>query len=275
MKETIEEIVSELKSRLSSPLFGSYLISWCVINWYVPISLIFYKQNELKLDGYHSYGDMLQRYPDRFHNVLPWFIAIGYTWLYPYIKAEITKHQTEVDTDSQNDITEILGKLKANQDKVVDLERKLEAQRIELIKHTDMLSEAYNKNNDLDNRNQNLTSLRLNDEKQLAVLVAEKESNKRLNQIDVFNGYYKTQTMESEFVEKSEIWEIIDGMIKVDGENKYSLIIHVGFDSMVMIVLQNLSNNLITAYHGRFSENSGFNGAPITGGAINLQKLHR
>ena len=81
------DIHQELKDRLASPLFFSFLISWCIINWKIIIGLIFYKNSELKMDGYISYIDFITQNLKASHTLFyPLFAAILYTFIYPIVR---------------------------------------------------------------------------------------------------------------------------------------------------------------------------------------------
>lgn len=97
--EKVSDFFSELKERLSNPLVLSFLISWCIWNYKIVIGVIFYKLPELKLDGYHSYLDLIQR-ESSLQRFL-WFpltFAICYTIFFPLIKIGIQAIGAAADT---------------------------------------------------------------------------------------------------------------------------------------------------------------------------------
>jgi hypothetical protein len=97
--EKISDFFSELKERLSNPLVLSFLISWCVWNYKIVIGIAFYKLSELKLDGYHSYLDLIRRESNLQHFFwFPLTFAICYTIFFPLIKIGIMAIGAAADT---------------------------------------------------------------------------------------------------------------------------------------------------------------------------------
>lgn len=85
--EKISELFKEFKDRLSSLLFMSFIIAWCFINREVVISLTMYKTEELRLDGYVSYVETIQKKTSTWKSIWkPLLCAVGYTFLYPFIR---------------------------------------------------------------------------------------------------------------------------------------------------------------------------------------------
>jgi hypothetical protein len=87
MIDKITDFFKDLGERLSNPLLSSYLIAWAVWNWRIIVGLIFYKQPELKLDGYDSYIDLIVC-NSSFKTSLLWplGIALAYTFIFPAIR---------------------------------------------------------------------------------------------------------------------------------------------------------------------------------------------
>src|ERR1700748_661850 len=76
--DKITDFFKEFKSRLTNPLFASFILSWLIINWRVPVGIFGYKLDELKVDGYKSYADLISK------NASTW----NYLW-YPLISAAL------------------------------------------------------------------------------------------------------------------------------------------------------------------------------------------
>ncbi len=60
LNDNISDFFKDLKDRVSSPFFSSFIISWLLFNWKVPIALIFYNAEDLKADGYNSFIQLLK-----------------------------------------------------------------------------------------------------------------------------------------------------------------------------------------------------------------------
>jgi hypothetical protein len=85
--EKITNVFNEIKERLSNPLFFSFILAWLIINWNIPLSLLFYKIDELKLDGYNSYKDLIRKnYSVENYLGKPALAAIIYTFGYPFLR---------------------------------------------------------------------------------------------------------------------------------------------------------------------------------------------
>lgn len=95
--ETISDFLKDLKDRLSNPFISSFVISWLLTNWRITLSLIFYNQDELILDDYTSFTDLILR-NSGWINML--FIPLGFSLLYtfgfPYLKAYIKLKHAEI-----------------------------------------------------------------------------------------------------------------------------------------------------------------------------------
>lgn len=101
--EKISDFLKELKDRLSSPLIGSFLIAWLIINWKVPIGLIFYKTEQLNKDGYSSFIDLINKNIGALNCFwIPLVIALAYTFVFPFIKSWISSFQTWINTWTDN-----------------------------------------------------------------------------------------------------------------------------------------------------------------------------
>lgn len=106
MEETVKEVkefFQEFKHRISSPLFGSFIISWLLINWEIPITLLFYKQEYVYRDFKASYVDAIREYYSIWRCILfPFLTSLFYTFVYPYIRNQIKIFQAartlEVDS---------------------------------------------------------------------------------------------------------------------------------------------------------------------------------
>jgi len=130
----IKEVWTEFKDRITSPYFGSFIISWTAINWRIPIVLFFYKTDDLK-DGNTTYIDFIQRH-SYWVNILFWpaIIALLYTFAYPWFKRFINVYIAEqtVKTD--------LKLLKVNDTTSVSMDKFLETKANLKKKETDLQS---------------------------------------------------------------------------------------------------------------------------------------
>lgn len=90
MEEKIKDIFSNLKDRLSNPLIFSFLCSWLVLNWKIPVALLWYDKSQFSGCGCHTIFDFID-WQWKSHGTfwIPFFIAIGYTLAIPFVKNSI------------------------------------------------------------------------------------------------------------------------------------------------------------------------------------------
>ena len=100
---TVSEWFKGLRSRFSNPIFFNFLIAWFIINWRIPLGILKYDLQDLKVDGYNSYFELIQRnssYLEMFY--YPLLISIGYTLINPFVKILLTALNTWVNTWGNN-----------------------------------------------------------------------------------------------------------------------------------------------------------------------------
>lgn len=74
-----------IRERLSSPFIFSFMIAWLLLNWEIPIAILFMNQNELLGGNYLSFiSDQLQNEKKSLYQPLKY--ALGYTIIYPFLK---------------------------------------------------------------------------------------------------------------------------------------------------------------------------------------------
>ena len=97
--ERITDFFKDVRDRLSNPLFSSFIISWLIINWKIPIALLFYSNQSLKIDGYDSYMNLIISNSSAWKYFgYPLMLAVGYTFLFPFIRNAILAFQTWIRT---------------------------------------------------------------------------------------------------------------------------------------------------------------------------------
>lgn len=99
----IKELYNDLKSRVSNPLISSFIISWLIINWRIPVGFVFYKQTELINDGYKSYFELVSNNYSFLNYILyPFIFSIVYTFGFPVIRTLISAFNTKIQKWSEN-----------------------------------------------------------------------------------------------------------------------------------------------------------------------------
>jgi hypothetical protein len=148
--ETIKDFLKEFKDRLTSPLFGSFIFAWIIINWRVPIALLFYKQNEMLLDRHRSFIGMIEDYyhVGKFF-LFPLIVALFYTFGYPWVRNWIKEYLAQLNRDSDAKI------LKISKDGWVSVSKHMELQ----TKYEDNIKKVTDFFEQQDSYSQNLLNL--------------------------------------------------------------------------------------------------------------------
>ncbi|GGG99909.1 hypothetical protein [Pedobacter zeae] len=103
--EQFKDFFADLKERVSSPLISSFVISWLLINWPITVGLLLYKQQDLKADGFRSYYELIKGYSNWTYTALiPFLLALIYTFAFPYLKAWIKLLNAKIDNRNETNI---------------------------------------------------------------------------------------------------------------------------------------------------------------------------
>lgn len=85
--ENLSNLLKDLRDRISNPFLISFIIAWCTINWKIIIGLLFYKNEQLKIDGYSSFIDLISKsHNNKNFLMYPILIALLYTFGFPLFK---------------------------------------------------------------------------------------------------------------------------------------------------------------------------------------------
>jgi hypothetical protein len=83
----ISDAFSTIKDRLANPLFFSFTVSWLVVNWQIPVALIWADSNELRIAGYNTIFDFVKEIASQPGSTSwPIKIALIYTFIFPLIR---------------------------------------------------------------------------------------------------------------------------------------------------------------------------------------------
>ena len=179
--ETIKDFFKHINYRLSSPIIFSFLISWLFCNWKVTLALVYHDTALLKIDGYTSYIDLIDKVVTwRSGLLLPLLGALIYTFGSPIFKALIHAFQTYFQKLEDNWNLSILKGGKISIDKYISLRESLvtrEKTLEELIESESsyfaQLEEQKGINHDL---NQEINDLK--DQQKLLTTALESERSK-------------------------------------------------------------------------------------------------
>ncbi|TWR25250.1 hypothetical protein FPZ43_17425 [Mucilaginibacter pallidiroseus] len=252
LPDSVKDVYDEIKDRLTSPFFGSFFIAWLIINWYIPISLIFYDQKELHNDNFRSFREVINSQLDLCRNVIwPLLCAFGYVLISPAIKAAINIYQTQVAVFSDNKITEILKKKSG-----IAAELKIKDELINLKSEQNSLAQSQIKelNSKLDSQDQEIPRLQSEvDRLQIDVnkLVDQNDINNKINELTTFVGVWIVNFSNSEGPIE-ETWDIsLDGSVHVNNRRNYMIHRIIGHDNNVWLNL-GAQGHFNTGYKSHF-----------------------
>lgn len=178
--DKIADFFKEIKSRLSSPLIFSFILSWMIINWRVTISLIFYKISELSKDSYNSYLDLIAKNSSTWaYLIFPLIIAVLYTFGFPFIRSGIQLFQTWLNIDTDKKIQKMSNSV------TIPMERYLKDRR-KYIELSEQLKDIMDKESEYVTQNLELQTEKNNLQKSLA-------EYSDLSSIHFLDGYWDIQ----------------------------------------------------------------------------------
>ena len=87
MDEKVKDVYENIKDRLSNPLIFSFLCSWLVLNWKIPVALIWYDKTQFSKCGCNTIFDFIELYWKNEGTFLsPVLISLIYTIAIPFVK---------------------------------------------------------------------------------------------------------------------------------------------------------------------------------------------
>jgi hypothetical protein len=239
MTDEIKDIFKELKARAHSPLFGSFVISWLCINWYIPVVLIFYSQTDVKLDGYRSIGEAVVDHFSWWYNaILPFLMALIYTFVYPRFRVFIKEYTIGIDTNSDNRIVEITAAAISHKKIIDELNAKytLLEQLRENERQTHEKAEAnHNKSlNDYKKLEERLDKT----DQELNYQIGKFKLNEELNNDNFLDGQWEFKKEDYAFSSTMQNWSVANGKVIVDNVFYANLYKLIGFGNYVSITFK-------------------------------------
>jgi len=128
----MKEIWTEFKDRITSPFFGSFVLSWFIYNWQIPLVLIFYKLDDL-VKAKTTYIDFILRYKSvEYMIVWPLVSAFLYTFLYPHFKRLINTYTAIQTLKTDTKLLKLGETAPVSQQKFLSMHAELKKNRNEL-----------------------------------------------------------------------------------------------------------------------------------------------
>ncbi len=99
----LESFYAEVKERTSNPFIVSFIFSWLIINWRIPLGLIWYNIADLQLDGLMSYAQLVSENASLSKMMIyPLIGATTFTLIYPLLRSSVTAFQLFIQSKSSN-----------------------------------------------------------------------------------------------------------------------------------------------------------------------------
>ena len=203
--EKVIEIYNNIKDRLSNPFVFSFICSWLVYNWRIPVALIWYDKSQFSGCGCHTIFDFISFELAKTNSLLfPLFFAFVYTISIPFIKNGVRIVSAHAQKWGENEEIKALDGGKIGVEKYLKLkddyinatkrlEDTIEDEKKYLTLNTDLLNEI----NDVKSQ--------LNDS-----LVERNNLNdkiRKINDYSFFNGSWKVITNDIDSIkEEVEIY---------------------------------------------------------------------
>lgn len=161
--EKVIEIYNNIKDRLSNPFVFSFICSWLVYNWRIPVALIWYDKSQFSGCGCHTIFDFISFELAKTNSFLfPLFFAFVYTISIPFIKNGVRIVSAHAQKWGENEEIKALDGGKIGVEKYLELRdnfkekiKKLEDVAKEEKKYLDengeLLIELNSLKNDLNN----------------------------------------------------------------------------------------------------------------------------
>lgn len=89
MINKISDVFKDVKDRLSSPLFFSFLLSWIITNWRITVALLWYDPAQIENEKYRSVFDFIQKNTYSYTSFWFWWplvFAILFTGINPVVR---------------------------------------------------------------------------------------------------------------------------------------------------------------------------------------------
>ncbi|WP_162799891.1 hypothetical protein [Pedobacter jeongneungensis] len=191
MEKTIKDVLSDFKDRLTNPFTSSFILAWLVNNYPITIGLIFYKQSELKKDGYGSFIDLINKHASWWHMlILPIAASLIYTFGFPWFKYLIHWYRGWIDVLDTNNLKTVQGKEIILKEKYVELHN-LYSDKLNIA--ADLTEEKLRNYDEINKQNESIIDLKkelYNSKKQIEQFVMNNDRKSALSNAYWISGKY-------------------------------------------------------------------------------------
>ena len=245
--DKITDFFKEIRSRFYSPFFSSFILAWIIINWRVPIALLFYKQSEWQAAEHTTYVGLIERRVTISSGILwPVISAVCYTLVAPLLKNLIQTLNAYLDAKGMDWTLTAAKKGKISVDRYIQLRASYKVQEDALLKIYEDESKYLVLNGALhqkveENRNK------------FENMSAGFEQLRGYSEVRTYNGHWELTYADDNGQQKTEIVTINQGDIcTTDRTGKLIFrIVNIGYSaqtSEIMLVLEDRRNVTINRF---------------------------
>jgi hypothetical protein len=256
LKEKLSEALENAKERFTNPMFYSFIISWCAVNWKIAFGIIWYDSRQIEGLGYKTVFDFIIEY-----TYSPFWLPFWFAILYTFVVAPVIRNLNNVWTAFLNGIGNAFA-FKATKKAPISVEMYKQAQdSIEQVhnQYADIINRAAEKDKILTEAQTNLTDAnrRLSESQagvatangviagqQIAIENMESElgnlkekaakdetSKKQINDLSIFSGAWDAVNIETKII-TTFIFDLDTAQVKITSKDGFTL----GGDAYKMIV---------------------------------------
>ena len=209
--DKISEILNSVKERVSNPLIFSFLVSWLVYNWKIPVALIWFDERQISANGCKSIFEFIDdelSLNGKFRG--PFLFALFYTFVFPIIRNLISAFQSWVTRWGA------LWNFKILRNSYVSLEKYLSL-RSEYISKIHELENIIESESQIRLDNTDLNSQKKELEDKIIELNRKNEfleiENRQISNVKFLDGQWEFTTIDASNIKNKESIYIKDGKL--------------------------------------------------------------
>jgi hypothetical protein len=206
--DKIHDFLKELRTRFSSPFFSSFIIAWLIINWRVPVALLFYKTTEwIAVEGSTYIGYIEKSVTFRTGVLWPLIGAFGYTIIAPVLKNLIRTLNAYLDSRGTDWSLRVARAGKISVEKYMELRDDYKEKVQALLEVYEDESKYRDQNRELQNRVEELR-------KELGAKTTDMDQLKSQSEINRYNGHWQLTYLDENQLQKIDTIYINSGDIR-------------------------------------------------------------
>lgn len=214
--DKIQDFLKEFRARFSSPFFSSLALAWLIINWKIPIALLFYKLPDWQKEEHSTYIGLIQQSVTAWSGIVTPFIgAVCYTLIAPLLKNSIQALHAYLDAKGMDWSLTAAKRGKISIDRYMQLRDSYKQREAALLKlyreesrYLKLNSQLHENVNDFRNKFENMS--------------ANCDQLRSYSELKSYNGHWELTYVDVDGHQKSEVVSIQMGDIcTTDKEAKF------------------------------------------------------